>query len=215
MALISILRHGRAKASQLARYAIVRVLYDEYTIARYFRKQGAQIGNDCRLLVRSLGDEPYLVKLGNHVTVAGGVTFVTHDGAAWIARQQIPDIQIFGPIIIEDNCVIGQSAILLPNIHIGENSIVGAGSTVISDVPANTVVMGVPARPIGSTGKYVEKCVERWAKQRPPDMILEAGKDWWHSKHYAKNRERLREHLTHLFWGDGDSDKRSGEGDRE
>ena len=70
--------------------------YDQYTIAEYFRKQGAQVGEGCSIITRSLGDEPYLVKIGNHVTIAGGVIFATHDGAAWIIRQQIPDIQVFG-----------------------------------------------------------------------------------------------------------------------
>ena len=178
--------------------AIVYIRYDQYTIAKYFRKQGAQIGKGCIILTHSLGNEPYLVKIGNHVQV-GRAVFATHDGAAWIFREEIPDIQVFGPIIIEDNCIIGEGAILFPNIRIGKNSIVGAGSVVISDVPPNTIVTGVPARPMGSLEKYKEKCITRWKEQKPPGIIIEQGRNWWNAKHYKENREKLRKHLTNLF----------------
>ncbi len=173
--------------------------YDDYTIAEYFRKQGAQIGEGCYIIPRSLGSEPYLVRIGNHVTIAKGVTFITHDGGAWIARDEYPDIQVFGPIIIKDNCVIGQNAILFPNIKIGPNSIVGAGSVVVSDVPPNTIVMGVPARPFGSVARYKQKCIERWKEQKPPDCLIEPDKNWWNSRHFEENREKLRKHLLRVF----------------
>lgn len=173
--------------------------YNSFTIAEYFRKQGAQIGEGCGIIPTSLGTEPYLVKIGNHVTIANRVAFITHDGGAWIARQEDPNVQVFGPIVIEDNCVIGQNAILFPNVRIGKNSIVGAGSVVISDVPENTIVMGVPARPFGSVEKYKQKCIDRWKIQQPPDCIIEPGKDWWNSKNFKENRKKLRKHLLKHF----------------
>jgi acetyltransferase-like isoleucine patch superfamily enzyme len=178
---------------------VVLSKYNSYTIADYFRKQGAQIGEGCSIIPTSLGTEPYLVKIGDHVTIAGGVNFITHDGGAWILRNRYPNLQVFGPIVIEDNCVIGLNAILLANIRIGKNSIVGAGSLVISDIPPNTIAMGVPARSIGSVKKYEEKCLERWRVQEPPDCRLESGKDWWHSEHFKGNREKLKRHLLNVF----------------
>ena len=173
--------------------------YSPTTIAEYLRRQGSQIGEGCFIVPTSLGTEPYLVKIGNHVAIAHGVIFSTHDGATWIFRDEVPDTQVFGPIIIEDNCIIGNNAILLPNIRIGRNSVVGAGSVVISDVPPNSVVVGVPARPLGSVDKYRDKCIERWKEQRPPDAILEPGETWWNSKHFRENREKLKRHLMQLF----------------
>ncbi len=173
--------------------------YDRFTIAEYFREQGAQIGDNCSIIPTSLGAEPYLVKIGNHVTIAGGVSFMTHDGGPWIFRDEIQDLQVFGPIVIEDNCVIGGYAVLFPNIRIGKNSIVGANSVVITDVPPDTIVMGVPARPIGAVAKYKEKCVERWKTQRPPDIVIDPGEDWWHTIHFDENRKKLREHLLKVF----------------
>ena len=184
----------------LVKNSSLYIRYNQRTISEYFRKQGAQIGNGCSIKVRSLGDEPYLVKIGNNVTIAAGVTFVTHDGGVWVFRKEIPDLQVFGPIIIEDNCVIGQNAILFPNIKIGANSIVGAGSVVISNVPSNTIVMGIPARPFGSVEKYKEKCFTRWKEQKPLDCVIEEGSNWWNSKHLSKNREKLKKHLIYLFW---------------
>lgn len=182
--------------------------YNPYTIAAYLRKQGAQIGENCYIVPTHLSTEPYLVKIGDHVAIAQGVLFITHDGGPWIFRADVPDIQVFGPIVIEDNCVIGADAVLFPNIRIGKNSIVGANSVVISDVPPDTIVMGVPARPLGSVVKYREKCLERWSRQKPPGCVLETGETWWNSKHFEQNRGKLRDHLLQLFkaeLGDGDA----------
>ncbi len=52
------------------------------------------------------------------------------------------------PILIKRNAWIGAGVMILPGITIGENAIVGAGSIVTKDVPANTIVAGNPARPI-------------------------------------------------------------------
>lgn len=150
--------------------------YNRFTIAEYFRKQGAQIGEGCSIIPTFLGTEPYLVKIGNHVTIAEGVIFITHDGGAWILRNEYPNAQVFGPIVVEDNCVIGRNATIFANVRIGSNSIVGAGSVVISDIPSNTIAVGVPARPFGSVEKYKQKCIERWKMQQPPDCIIEPGR---------------------------------------
>lgn len=48
--------------------------------------------------------------------------------------------------IIGDNVIIYPKSILIGNIHIGNNAIIGAGSVVVSDVPDNCIVAGNPAR---------------------------------------------------------------------
>ena len=52
------------------------------------------------------------------------------------------------PIAIGNNVWVGDSAIVCKGVSIGDNSVIGAGSVVTRDVPANTVVAGNPARPI-------------------------------------------------------------------
>lgn len=52
------------------------------------------------------------------------------------------------PILIKRNAWIGAAATILPGVTIGENAVVAAGAVVSKDVPANTVVGGIPARHI-------------------------------------------------------------------
>ena len=52
------------------------------------------------------------------------------------------------PIVIKRNAWIGAAATILPGVTIGENAVVAAGAVVSRDVPANTVVGGIPARHI-------------------------------------------------------------------
>jgi len=181
--------------------------YNDFTIAEYFRELGAQIGERNRILIRGLA-EPYLIKIGNDCTIAGGVCLITHDGAAWIFRHQVPDLQVFGPITIEDNCFIGQNAIILPGVTIGENSVVGAGAVVTKNVPPNSIVGGVPARFICTSEKYFAKCMRSWEIQRPEGYLAELERGKRYPPEYIferasdpRNRRLLRQHLTKLFWG--------------
>lgn len=62
------------------------------------------------------------------------------------------------PVIVEDNAFIGANAVVIEGVHVGKNAVVAAGSVVISDVPDNAVVAGVPAKVIkmkdeGTSGK--------------------------------------------------------------
>jgi acetyltransferase-like isoleucine patch superfamily enzyme len=195
---MSILSISRAMYRR-AKDSLELMQYTPYTIAEYYRKQGAQIGEGCYIVPTDLCTEPYLVKIGNHVAIAAHVSFATHDGGVWVFRDEIPDLQVLGPIVIEDNCIIGLRSVIFANVRIGRNSVVATGSVVINDVPPNSVVMGVPARAFGSLDKYREKCLQRWAELRPPDIVLERGENWWNSRHFAANREKLRKHLLSVF----------------
>ena len=124
---------------------------------RLLRRSGAQIGERCRIYTNSFGTEPYLIRIGNHCTITSGVRFVTHDGSCWVFRDEIPNLQDFGPIVVEDNCFIGVNAVILPGVRIGNNAIVGAGSVVTKDVPADVVVGGVPARVLMTLDEYRRK----------------------------------------------------------
>jgi acetyltransferase-like isoleucine patch superfamily enzyme len=127
---------------------------------RYAREIGVRIGRDCRLLGvtrETFGSEPYLIKLGDHVTVTAGVRFVTHDGGVWVFRREFPGIDVFGRIEVGNNVFIGLGSILLPGVHIGDDCVIGAGSVVKHDVPPGTVAAGVPARPIRTIAEYRER----------------------------------------------------------
>jgi acetyltransferase-like isoleucine patch superfamily enzyme len=53
-----------------------------------------------------------------------------------------------GPVIIKDNVWVGEGVAIMPNVTIGENSIIATNAVVTKDVPANCVVAGVPAKVI-------------------------------------------------------------------
>jgi len=57
-------------------------------------------------------------------------------------------LEIARPVEIGANAWIGGSAVILGGVTIGEGAIVGAGAVVTRDVPANTTVVGNPARPV-------------------------------------------------------------------
>lgn len=50
------------------------------------------------------------------------------------------------PVVIGKNVWIGSNCVILPGVKVGDNSIIGAGSTVVKDVPPYTVVCGKPAK---------------------------------------------------------------------
>jgi acetyltransferase-like isoleucine patch superfamily enzyme len=58
---------------------------------------------------------------------------------------------------VEDGAIVGARAVVRPGVRIGKNSVVAMGSVVTKDVPADTVVMGVPAKPVYSRQEYDRK----------------------------------------------------------
>lgn len=121
----------------------------------YARSLGVKVGKDCRLLGVNFGTEPYLVSIGDHVSMTG-TQFITHDGAVWLFRREDPTIDLVSPIKIGNNVFIGTRVIILRGVTIGDNVIIGAASLVTKDIPSNCVAAGVPAIPIKSTDKYFD-----------------------------------------------------------
>lgn len=179
--------------------------YNNYSIADYFRSQGAQIGEDCYFGIRELAGEPYLVQIGDHVQISSHVQLLTHN-PGWCFRHEVPDLQSFGKIVIKNNCYIGASSIILLDVKIGPNTIIGAGSVVTKDIPPNSIAAGNPARVISSMENYREKVIKLWSVQRPPGYLSELvpGKQYESRYihqlfHLPQNQSKLREHLINLF----------------
>lgn len=152
------------KINSVIRWFRIR-LYHQYSVADFYRKTfNVEIGSNCRIMDRRLnlfGSEPYLIKIGNSVTLAEDVKLITHDGGVGVLRGRYPNINIYGRICINDNCFIGVNCIILPGVTIGPNSVVGAGSVVTKDVAPNCVVAGVPAREICSVDEYMDKALRK------------------------------------------------------
>jgi len=154
------------------------------------RTLGATIGNDCDIItnITNVGStEPWLVQIGDNVTLSYGSWLITHDGSSRLFRNRFATMNKygnkFGAIVIENNCFIGINAIILPGVVIGSNSIIGSGSVVTKSVAPNSVVAGNPAKYICSLDEHVERY------QNNMLMI------------HSADRISLREELTTHFWG--------------
>lgn len=64
------------------------------------------------------------------------------------------------PVVVEDNVLVGANAVLLEGVTVGKGSVVAAGAVVIEDVPANSVVAGVPARVIKQIDAKTQSKIE-------------------------------------------------------
>lgn len=98
--------------------------------------------------------------IGDDVMISGSVAFIGNDHA-----YDDPDktIQSQGPlphttVRLQGDNLIGYGSIILGNVTIGRGAIVGAGSLVISDLPAGMVCVGRPAKPLKS--RYVHRLAE-------------------------------------------------------
>jgi len=87
------------------------------------------------------------VRIGHHVMIGPAVQIYTA-ACDLQAEARIRGWEVAKPIVIEDNVWIGGGVILLPDVRIGRNAVVGAGAVVPRNVPANTIVAGNPARVI-------------------------------------------------------------------
>jgi acetyltransferase-like isoleucine patch superfamily enzyme len=131
---------------------------DESKIGAFVEIQkNASIGKRCKISSHTFICEG--VTIEDNVFVGHGVTFIndsypratTLDGEL----QTEADWKV-EPTIIKRGASIGSGATILSNTKIGENAIIGAGSVVTRDVPANAIVAGNPARVL----RFIEKNVE-------------------------------------------------------
>jgi maltose O-acetyltransferase len=135
------------KLSRLAPVSSFRV-----TLLRNLRD--IEIGEGCYIgpgtTITPFGDDAAegqtLLQIGDRVRVSPNVTLLC---------SMVPDESRVGEIYgrrekiqIEDDVWIGADSTILAGVTIGEAAVIGAGAVVTSDVPANTVVGGVPAKKI-------------------------------------------------------------------
>lgn len=123
------------------------------------RRLGVKIGEGCRIYSDYFGTEPWLVSVGNRVTLATGVKFITHDGATWLVRDGKGRRYRYAPITIADDVFVGENSILLAGVSVGNRCIIGAGSLVNRSIPDGTIAAGVPARIIGRFDDYERKAL--------------------------------------------------------
>ncbi|WP_447474919.1 sugar O-acetyltransferase [Vibrio harveyi] len=93
------------------------------------------------------------IYIGDHVMIGPNVTIATAGHP--IDPELRRDIAQFNiPVHIGNNVWIGANSVVLPGVTIGENSVIGAGSVVTKDIPANVVAVGNPCRVLREIGKH-------------------------------------------------------------
>jgi acetyltransferase-like isoleucine patch superfamily enzyme len=112
-------------------------------------QKGAKIGADCKISSHSFICEG--VTLEDRVFVGHQVVFINDRNPR--AVNESGDLQtendwVVQPTLVRRGASIGSGSVVLCNVVIGENAMIGAGSVVTKDVPANAVVVGNPARVI-------------------------------------------------------------------
>jgi len=121
---------------------------DETKIGTFVEIQkNAKVGKRCKISSHTFICEG--VTIEDEVFVGHNVTFINdmfpRATAAGGKLQTEADWEC-RPTLVKKGASIGSSATLLCGITVGENAIIGAGSVVTKDVPANTIVAGNPAK---------------------------------------------------------------------
>lgn len=142
----------------------------------YKHKIFREIGKDCIFAPRILPQEPEYIKLHDNVVVAARVTFITHDIIhKMLSRRYGGKLRYYhGCIEVGNNVFIGSNSTILPDVKIGDDCVIAAGSVVTKDLPAGGVYAGVPAKRIGDTDKlYASRKKESSKMRYDPDSCWE------------------------------------------
>lgn len=118
-----------------------------YGSVNYARFKGVKLGENCRIYIKNWGAEPFLITIGDRVTITSGVRLITHDGSTCLFRDKNGyRYQKYMPITIGSDVFIGVNSIIMPGINIGSKVVIGAGSIITKDIPSNSVAVGNPAK---------------------------------------------------------------------
>src|SRR5450631_3531604 len=143
-------------------------------LSKFINLYGCEIGDETKIgafvEIQKNASVGKRCKISSHTFICEGVTiednvFIGH-GVMFI-NDSYPRATVNGQLqteadwrvertVIKNGAAIGTSVTILANITIGENAIVGAGSVVTKDVPANSIVAGNPAKFL----RHIESAVE-------------------------------------------------------
>lgn len=140
-----VLRSWRASNPLTPNHAVV--------LATRSRAAVIRVGRDCGFTGATVVAAE-LVEVGDRVLVGANAVIADTDFHPLDWRERRLDVNNgrHRPVIIEDDVFIGMNSLILKGVRVGRGSVVGAGSVVTKDVPANAVVAGNPARVVRYLG---------------------------------------------------------------
>lgn len=156
----------------------------------YARRCGVKFGVDCRIYTHNWGTEPFLIKLGDRVTITSGVTILTHDGATCLISNNGRRYQKYAPVTIGSDVFIGVNSIIMPGVSIGDNVIIAAGSVVTKDIPSNIIVAGVPAKKVSDFESYRHKVIRHFVNDAELDSFSDYSQKVYKAVDLLYTRER-------------------------
>ena len=93
------------------------------------------------------------IYVGDYTMIGPNVTIATA-GHPILPELREKAYQYNQPVCIGRNCWLGAGVVVLPGVTIGDNSVIGAGSIVTKDIPANVVAVGNPCRVLREIGEH-------------------------------------------------------------
>jgi len=142
----------------------ISLIFESKRRTKYIIKHNVfkSVGENFFFQPRMIPSDPELIKFHDNVTVASGVTFITHDIIHNVLNNMNENVTYnSGCIEVMDNVFIGSNSNIMPNVKIGPNAIIAAGSVVTKSIPDNATAVGNYAKIINynDPGRYVNK---RW-----------------------------------------------------
>jgi len=145
-------------------------------------RNGLKIGKNLNIQRRCLIDQSFcwLISIGDNVNIGNNVHIIAHDAST---KRSLGFSKI-GLVTIGNDTFIGQNSTILPNVKIGKNCIIGAGSVVTKDIPDDTVYAGNPAQFICNVHDYLQKNLELMKKRPVYDL------NWTHPKSISNDQKK-------------------------
>lgn len=157
-------------------------------------RESASIGRSCR--IGTLSDLQGFCQLGDYVRLHSNVHIGQESvigNYVWIFPYTVltndphPPSEVRIGVKVEDFAVIATKVVVIPGVTIGNDALVGAMALVLSDVAPEAVVVGIPAKQIGTirdvTSKYTQEPVYPWREHFDRGMPWEGiGFEEWRSQ---------------------------------
>jgi len=126
------------KDTDIESYLMIHGAYKDYS--------NLKIGNGCHIGKDVFLDLSAPVVIEDEVTISMRASILTHIdvGKSLLGKDLYPTKK--KQVVLRRGCYIGANATILMGVKVGECSIVGAGSVVVSDIPDYSVVAGSPAK---------------------------------------------------------------------